>query len=101
MKLLIITAIESFEKEIKMMLKKANVTTFSYKKVTGFRDISGEAIENNWFATELNETESILFYAFVPKENVDLCFDLVTNFNAKQETLSHIHVAVLNIEKSN
>ena len=54
MKLLIITAIESFEKEIKIMLKKANVTTFSYKKVTGFRDISGEAIENNWFATEIN-----------------------------------------------
>jgi hypothetical protein len=101
MKLLLITAIESFEKEIKMMLKKAKVTTYSHKKVTGFKDTSEEAIENNWFATELNETESILFYAFVPKENVDLCFDLVTNFNAKQETLSHIHVAVLNIEKSN
>jgi len=84
-----------------MMLKKANVRTYSHKKVTGFKDTSEEAIENNWFATELNETESILFYAFVPKENVDLCFDLVTNFNAKQETLSHIHVAVLNIEKSN
>ena len=101
MKLLLITAIESFEKEIKTMLKKANVTTYSHKKVRGFKDISGDAIENNWFATELNETESILFYAFVPKENVDLCFDLVANFNAKQETLSHIHVAVLNIEKSN
>lgn len=101
MKLLIITAIESFEKEIKMMLKKANVTTYSFKKVTGFRDISEEAIGNNWFATEINETESILFYAFVAKENVGLCFDLVTNFNEKQETLSHIHLAVLNIEKSN
>jgi hypothetical protein len=84
-----------------MMLKKANVTTYSFKKVTGFRDISEEAIGSNWFATEINETESILFYAFVAKENVDLCFDLVTNFNEKQETLSHIHVAVLNIEKSN
>jgi len=101
MKLLLITAIESFEKDIKMMLKKAKVTTYSHKKVTGFNDTSEVAIENNWFATEINETESILFYAFVPKENVYLCFDLVTYFNAKQETLSHIHVAVLNIEKSN
>jgi hypothetical protein len=101
MKLLILTAIESFEKEIKMILKKANVKIYSFKKVTGFKDISEVAIENNWFATEINETKSILFYAFVRKENVDLCFDLVTDFNTKQKSLSHIHIAILNIEKSN
>lgn len=101
MKLLILTSIVALEKDIKKMLQKANVTTYSFKKVTGYRDISEEAIENNWFASELNETESILFYAFVKKENVDSLFLLVNEFNAAQESLSHIHVAVLNIEKSN
>lgn len=101
MKLLIITAISAFEKDIKKMLKQAEVKTFSYKKVTGYKDIFEEAIESNWFASEINETESILFYAFVKKENVDLLFDLVSSFNENQETLSHIHLAVLNIEKSN
>lgn len=101
MKLLIITAVIAFEKDIKQMLKHANVKTFTYKEVKGFNDISEEAIESNWFSAELNETESILFYAFVKKENVDKLFDLVTEFNEKQETLSKIHVAVLNIEKSN
>lgn len=101
MKLLIITAISAFEKDIKKMLKQAEVKTFSYKEVKGYKDISEEAVENNWFASEINETESILFYAFVKKENVDLLFDLVSSFNENQETLSHIHLAVLNIEKSN
>ncbi len=101
MKLLIITAIQEFEKEIKMILKNANVKTYSFKKVTGFKDISEESLENNWFAAEINETESILFYAFVPKENVDQVFDLVSEFNKKQESLSHIHLAMLNIERSN
>jgi|SRR6187399_808359 nitrogen regulatory protein PII len=101
MKLLIITAVIAFEKDIKQMLKQANVKTFTYKEVKGFNDISEEAIESNWFSAELNETESILFYAFVKKDNVDKLFDLVTEFNEKQETLSKIHVAVLNIEKSN
>jgi len=100
MKLLIITAVIAFEKDIKQMLKQANVKTFTYKEVKGFNDISEEAIESNWFSAELNETESILFYAFVKKDNVDKLFDLVTEFNEKQETLSKIHVAVLNIEKS-
>jgi trimethylamine:corrinoid methyltransferase-like protein len=101
MKLLVITAIISFEKEIKKMLKKVNVLSYSYKKVIGYQDISEESVNNNWFATEINETESILFFAFVKKENSDNLFELVNAFNAKEETQSKVHVAVLNIEKSN
>jgi nitrogen regulatory protein PII len=101
MKLLIITAISAFDKDIKQMLKQADVKTFTYKEVKGYKDISEEAIESNWFASEVNETESILFYAFVKIGNVDRVFDLVSDFNEKQKTLSKIHVAVLNIERSN
>lgn len=101
MKLLIITAITEFEKDIKSMLKKASVKAFSYRKVTSYRDVSEEFIESNWFASEMNETESLLFYAFVKKENVDLLFQLVADFNAKQETKAQVNVASLNIEKSN
>ena len=101
MKLLIITAVVEFEKDIKQMLKKAHVKTFTFKEVKGFTDLSEEAIESNWFAGDIHETESILFYAFVKKENIDPLFDLVNDFNAKQVTKSNIHIAVLNIEKSN
>lgn len=101
MKLLIITAIKEFEKEIIQQLKKAKVETFSFKEVTGYRDITEDAIESNWFSSEMNKTESVLFYAFVKKENVETLFETINDFNAKQETLSHIHVAVLAIEKSN
>ncbi|OCB78550.1 hypothetical protein [Flavobacterium crassostreae] len=101
MKLLILTAIAAFDLDIKKMLKQAAVKTFTYKTVTGFTDLSAEAIENNWFGSERNENDSILYYAFVKKENVDLFFDLVMDFNKKQESRSQVHVAVLNIEKSN
>jgi nitrogen regulatory protein PII len=101
MKLLLITAVSEFEKEVKNILKKAQVKTYSYKEVTGFRDASDDAIESNWFGTEMNENESILFYAFVAKENVNIVCESVKEFNAKQETLSHIHIAILNIEKTN
>ena len=101
MKLVIITAIKLFEKEIKLQLKKAEVKTFSFKEVTGYRDSTEDAIESNWFSSEMNQTESIVFYAFVKKENVDMLFKLINDFNDKQKTMSHIHVAVINIEKSN
>lgn len=101
MKLLIITSISEFEKEIKQMLVKANVKNFSYKEVMGYHNISDEAIGDNWFATEMNENESILFYAFVPSENVALVFNSINEFNAIQESTSKIHVATVNIENSN
>ena len=100
MKLLVITSIREFKKEIKRILKKAEVKTYSYKDVIGYRDASELSIGENWFSNDMNEGEAIFFYAFLKKENVDLVFDLVTKFNDEQETLSAIHVAVLNIERS-
>ena len=101
MKLLMITAIEAFEKDIKFLMKKSKINTFSYTDIKGYRDITEESVEDNWFASEMNESQSIIFYAFVPKENADQLFDVVNEFNNQQRTKSKVHVVVLNIEKSN
>lgn len=101
MKLLIIIAIKEFEKNVKQILKQSGVDIFSYRNVTGYKDITEESIENNWFASEMNENQSVMFYAFVKEENVEIVFDLIDNFNSKQKTMSNIHIAVLNIEKYN
>ena len=100
MKYLIITAIKAFEKEIKFILKKAKINEYSYKDVTSYRDFSELSMHDNWFANEMNEGASIIFYAFVKDEDVDPVFKLVKTFNEKQKTVSTIHVAILNIEKS-
>lgn len=100
MKLLIITAVKSFKKDIKQILKKADVKAYSYKDVIGYRDASLMSIQENWFANDMNEGEAIFFYAFVKEENVDHVFDMVKEFNDKQETTSTIHVAVVNIERT-
>jgi len=84
MKLLIITAIKEFENNVKLLLKKAEVKNFTFRSVTGFRDSTEDAIESNWFSNEMNQTDSILIYAFIKKDNVDLLFDLTNDFNTKQ-----------------
>ena len=101
MKLLMITAIEAFEEDIKFLLKKSSITHFSYTDTKGFRDLSEESVSENWFASDMNESQSILFYAFVPKEKCDHLFNDVAKFNEQQRTTSKVHVVVLNIEKSN
>lgn len=101
MKLLVITAVEEFAKEIRIMLKKSHISIYSYKKVKGFRDLSEESIERNWFAGEMDISRSIIFFAFVKEANVEDFFARAEEFNAKQKILSKIHVVILNIEKSN
>ena len=101
MKLVLITAIAEFEKDVKKMLKEAKVKSYSYRDVKGFRDASEESVESNWFGSEMNETESIVFYAYVLKENVTILFDLVNKFNTYQESTSQVHLAVLAVELYN
>uniref|UniRef100_UPI00404B5859 hypothetical protein n=1 Tax=Flavobacterium sp. TaxID=239 RepID=UPI00404B5859 len=101
MKLLIITAVEAFEKEIKDLLKKSGVLSFSYQKVIGFRDVTEEALESNWFASEMNENESVLFYAFANSESVEKVFAITKSLNENHKSLSKIHLAVVPIEQTN
>ncbi len=101
MKLLLITSVAEFGKQVKNILKHAHVNSYSYKEVVGYRNASEDAMRTNWFGAEMNENESVLFYAFVPATNVSIVCDAVELFNKTQQSASQIHVAVLNIEKTN
>jgi hypothetical protein len=83
------------------MLKGAKVKSYSYKDVKGFRDTSDENIGDNWFGSEINETDSVLFYAFILQQNLDALFEEVSIFNSKQKTVSKVHLAVFSVEKYN
>lgn len=99
MKLLLITAIEAFEKDVKKILSHSGVKAFSYQEVKGYKNESDGTMDN-WFASGHNEFNSLLFTVFIECECVNDIYERVEKFNAKQESLSHIHVATLEIEKT-
>lgn len=100
MKLLVLTAVKYYEKEIKNILKKSGVKNYTYKDAVGYRDLSGSSVQENWFANDMHEGMSIVFFAFVSNESIDMVFDKVSEFNEDAESFSHIHVAALPIERS-
>lgn len=101
MELLIITAIMEYEVEIKKMLKESGVATFSYMPVSGFKNFDSQPKGTNWFVKEVGEFKSVLFYAFVPNQNVASTIEQINAFNATNEVLSKIHVAVMEVKESN
>lgn len=101
MKLLIITVVKAFEENVKSILKANNVLSYSYNSVIGYRDSTLDAVADNWFATEMNKDESLLFFAFVTNEVSENVFQSIEEFNKNCELVSQIHIAVSPIEKFN
>jgi hypothetical protein len=82
MKLLIITAIAAFDKTSKKNVETSWCKTFSYKEVTGFKDISEESMEN-WFGSEMSETVHTVL-CLCDNGNVDIDRK-VNEFNTPKE----------------
>ena len=74
--LLLITAIEEFEENVKEILVHSGVSAFSYSPVKGYKSDEKQISLENWFASQISETDSLLFTAFVPEENVDKVYHL-------------------------
>ncbi|UOU97211.1 hypothetical protein MUU74_11985 [Chryseobacterium daecheongense] len=98
MKLLLITAIEEFETDVKTILKHSGVKAFSYQSVKGYKN-NGNEFEN-WFPKDYLSVNSLLFTIFVEDGFADQIYRGVEDFNSQQETLSHIHIATVQLEKS-
>ncbi len=99
MKLLIVTAVQAFQEDIRAILKEAGIKAYSHLGVTGFKELAEESQDSNWFASSGGEHQSAMFYAFVDEELADTTLASVVALNDKQETHSHVHAAVLEINK--
>lgn len=99
MKLLLITAIKEFESKVKNILLKSGVKSFTYNAVKGFKNDAETKVVDNWFASSYAEIDSLLFTVFLPAENTPLILKKIEEFNAGQETLSKVHIALINLEQ--
>ncbi|HLU50540.1 MAG TPA: hypothetical protein VKZ42_00130 [Flavobacteriaceae bacterium] len=101
MKLIIITAVKEYTEDVKEILKNENITTFSYSEVTGYRDSTLDDLENNWFGSEMNKSESVLFFAFVTNMACKNVYETIREFNKNITVTSKIHMASVLLDKTN
>lgn len=99
MKLLIVTAVEQFEKEVPKLFRKANIETFSESDISGFKNPSTKIRTFSWFPSDTGGVESSLFFSFTEASNIELLFKLITEFNQHMETNNPIKAIVVPIEK--
>lgn len=99
MKLVIVTVVAQFEKEILPLFKKANIESFSSSDIDGYKNPTSVVRTSSWFPSEKSGVESSLFFSFTEEENIDLLFELIKEFNANLETNNPIKAVVVPIER--
>jgi len=99
MKLLIVTVVEEFEKEILRLFKEANIENFSGSDIDGYNNPTSIVRTSSWFPSQKSGVESNLFFSFTEDENVDILFKLIKAFNQNLETNNPIKAIVVPIEK--
>jgi len=99
MKLVIVTAVEAFQKDILKLFKKANIENFSSSDINGYKNGSSVLMTSSWFPGEKFGNESRLFFSFTEDKNIDLLFNVIKKFNTNLETNNPIKAIVVPIEK--
>ncbi|PTL99801.1 MAG: hypothetical protein DA407_16520 [Bacteroidetes bacterium] len=99
MKLVIVTAVEQFQKDVLKLFKKANIENFSSSDIDGYKNGPSLLMASNWFSGEKGGNESILFFSFTDDEHIDNLFNLIKEFNENLETNNPLKAVVVPIEK--
>ncbi|MEM5565449.1 hypothetical protein WNY78_10055 [Psychroserpens sp. AS72] len=99
MKLVIVTAVEEFQKEVLKLFKKANIENFSSSNIDGYKNGSSILMTSNWFSGGKGGNESSMFFSFTENENIDVLFNLIQEFNENLETNNPLKAVVVPIEK--
>ena len=101
MKLLIVTVVDEFQKDVLQLFKQANIESFSGSDIEGYKNGTSSFMMNaSWFPSQKSGADSSMFFSFTEDKKIDLFFELVKKFNENLETNNPIHAVVVTIEKS-
>ena len=100
MKLVLVTAVEEFHKEVIKLFKKAGIENFSESEIDGYKNSNALLMSSNWFGAEKASNESTMFFSFTEDMFIDILFDLIKEFNSNLETNNPIKAIVVPIERA-
>ena len=99
MKLVLVTAVEEFQKDVLEIFNKANIENFSSSDIDGYKNVPSLLMASNWFSAGKSRNESIMFFSFTTKEKIDGLFSIIEEFNNNLETNNPIKAIVIPVEK--
>lgn len=100
MKLLIVTTVAEYQKEVLQLFKKSGIDAFSASEIDGYKNSNSLIAMQSWFPAEHSGNESLMLFSFTDMEKIEKFFILATEFNENIETNNKIRAVVVPIEKN-
>lgn len=100
MKLVIVTTVDEFRKDVLSLFKKADIQNLSSSDIDGYKNGSSVLMTSGWFSGEKLSNESRLFFSFTEDEKIDLLFELIKAFNSTLKTSNAVRAVVVPIERN-
>ena len=99
MKLLIITAVKTYEKQAVSLFKKAQIPAFSHADIKGFKTPEQQDLTDNWFSSSVDHVRSVLFFSFSESDKIDALLKELEDLNRELTSDNPLRAIVLPIEK--
>jgi hypothetical protein len=99
MKLLIVTAVEQFQKEVLKLFKQAGIDTFSTSAIDGYKLTNPIMATQSWFPGEKRGSDSLMFFSFTQDEKIEPFFKLIQSYNHTLDTNNPVRVIVVAVEQ--
>ncbi|MGI0106169.1 hypothetical protein [Salinimicrobium sp. WS361] len=100
MKLLIVTSVVAFQKDVLNLFKKANIEAFSSSEIDGYKNGNNLIATQSWFPGEKGGNESLMLFSFTEEEKITELFKYLKEYNEKLETNNPVRAVVLPVEQS-
>lgn len=100
MKLLIVTSVVTFQKDVLKLFKKANIEAFSSSEIDGYKNGNSLVATQSWFPGEKGGNESVMLFSFTEEEKITDLFKYLREYNENLETNNPVRAVVLPIEQS-
>lgn len=97
MKLLIVTSLSEFHKDILKLFRESHIEAFSTSEIDGYRN--SLIATQSWFPSEKGGNESVMLFSFTEDDKIDSFFKLVKEYNEQLETDNPVRAVVLPIER--
>jgi hypothetical protein len=98
MKLVIVTAVNEYQKDVLKLFENAKIKNFSTCDIDGYKIGSSLLMASNWFSGEKGGNESNMYFSFTDEEHIEALFNHINEFNTNLETNNPIKAIVVPVE---
>jgi hypothetical protein len=99
MKLIIVTCLKDFQKDVEKIFVEANVQVFSMLDLVGSKTNLSSNMQEEWFAVGAGKFDSALLFSFTEEKTADQILHFVTEYNSRSESAFPLRAFVLPVEK--